>query len=299
MNIGVYKIEERALFFEHFYNLEEQIDYSLNWTELSGLFTMRGLYSMQCYQAGELQYNGIPIDTAIKNSLPSPDNSNNNTAIWIEFSSSGYTQIEIKGRKDGDNCISVLCDLGAQTVSIRKWISGTPEILAERSYVWDDEYSSSIKLMLCMYDNRIFVIINGTEVICALSENFLTNFGFSISVPLLDDSYATQFFSAGVSEIYHYPDSTPLDKTDLLVMFRDLLKAKLDVSPRNYRSYVTDKKSWELYKDLGLSDEQWSYMGREVNKPVTEYYLKESWTGNCSPPTGYGVCITMFAYPFL
>jgi hypothetical protein len=269
--------EAPAIFAERFQNTEEQIEYTSNWNAVSGLFTMEGLYSLECLEDGEFLYNGTPINI-LRSALPK-DSTNCNVAIRLSFWSGGSAKVEIRARRvDDDNYIAMEMDFGIDLITIKYKLAGVETVISEINYPFSDEYADFYLVAFGMHEDSIFVMINDYQVHSTFCSYFLSYDGLSINVSGADPYVLTELYYLSIHEVYAHPEPQMEDHLDdLYVMFRKLMKEQVENPPvRDYKSFVDAKTLYQTYKNLGYTDSQWQLLGYPIKEPGTEEWFVES-----------------------
>lgn len=273
MDFSNFRVSDRTLFSERFANIREQIDYSDNWTEASGMFTMAPTYYMQALEIGELVYSGTSLASE-RLRIESPDSDSFNVAIRLSLFAAGASVVEIRCRRtDDQNYIGLVLDYETDTLSLRQCVGGVYTVLASRSYNFQEEYNDFNLVTLGMHDENLFAMVNDYIALETISSEHLTASGFSLAVLSTDPYEEIQLFYVGVHETFAYPEDE-LDDADLYVLLRRNVKESIEnPETRDWRSFVNARTLYFRYKDMGRNDFEWSIAGLPLKEPVTEEWF--------------------------
>lgn len=276
MQFGDYNFFNVRPLFEQVFQQADQTTDLVGWTEASGLFTMTNLHSLQCLEAGELVYNGTALNTLIQQKkIEETQAGRSDLAIGFSIATTPSSIIEIRTRRlDSDNFVGTVMDFGNSTLNIRKVETGVSTTLNSRTYDWQCEYTDSHMVFLASFSDQLFVVVDGFLALSTTCSTGTDRYGFSVSVDQLDPEEITQFYFSCAFQVYENPPPQFESSTDLLVMFRKLMKEEIDNPPTyDWNTYHTALELYEKYRNMGMTDQEWAENGYGLEYPATEKWF--------------------------
>lgn len=236
-----------------------------HWTVDSGSFSTSNERYLLATSPGKLIYNGTDLSELTTGA-------NANFGWVVRFFGQTNLIFELHGRRSSSNTyLSVKVDFENNSLQLIKY-NGSATVLAERDYSWKTSADAYYSVELWTYDVQAEVRVNDGLAIQVEHDFNTTESGSAIQVNS-EGSFRFAKFAAHIIEAWPRPNRSSEDNSNLLLLYRKLMKVKLENPINDWDEYVNARKFWDLQRDLGLSDHMWSSLGYPIREPTTEEWL--------------------------
>lgn len=235
------------------------------WTISSGSYTTSDEKQLTVTSPGSLLYSSTTLGDLTTGGP--------NYAWVIQFFGQENLRFSLHGRRSSTGqSLSVDVDFENSQLKLLK-NDGVTTTLAERGYEWRTDVDDFYSIELWTYGTQIETRVNGAIVFQVENDFNQNEEGFAIET-FSTGTYHFAKMAVHIVEAWPEPNIAIEDGSDLLLLYRKLMKEQIEnPDTHDWETFVRARKYWQLKKDYGLSNQEWSSLGYPIREPLPEEWL--------------------------